>query len=397
MRDNIMQTYFHEDDSAYIIEIRRELHRYPEIGYNLPRTTAIVRRELKSIGVAYTDEYCPSSIVAYINPQSAGPTIAIRADMDALPVEEKTELPYASCHPGKMHACGHDAHTAILLGTARVLKRAENALHCSVKLIFQPNEEGCDTGGYRLTQNGAVDDVDMILGLHCDPDLQAGHIGILPGPSMAARHRYVLEFFGRTAHAAAPQTGSDALSMAVLAYHAVQLMQTRQVDPLQRYLCCIGSLTAGTVDNVVPDYAKMMISVRAFDLTLDEFIQRRLQEIADGSARQMGGTSKVTHSFEAYPVVNDPTLCAKMQQAVTDALGVKYVEEMSLKMWSEDFSYYLQKVPGCFVGMGIRNEALGCAAALHNSDFNIDESGLINGCKAFVQFVLNENEKGASV
>lgn len=384
-----MRPIFCAEDSEYILAMRRELHRWPELGYDLPRTTALVKGELDSMGISWTDTLCESSVVATLCPNLAAPAIAIRADMDALPVDEKTNLPFASQIPGRMHACGHDAHTAILLGTARVLKRMEKELPCRVKLIFQPNEEGSDTGGPRLTQAGAVDDVELILGLHADPDVAAGHIGITPGAVTTARHRYEIEFFGKTAHAAKPQTGRDALAMAVLAYDALELMQTRQIDPQEKYLCCVGSLNAGEVDNVVPDYARMLISVRTFDLKLDEFICTRVQDIADGAARQMGGTARVTHHFEALPVVNDPALCRQMRRAVTDVLGAEFAVDMPEKMWSEDFSYYLEKVPGCFVGMGVRNEALGCTSALHSNDFKIDESGLINGCKTFVQFVMN--------
>lgn len=384
-----MQPIFCTEDCAYILTMRRELHCWPELGYDLPRTTALVKRELDRMDIPWTDTLCQSSVVATLRPDLAAPAIAIRADMDALPVEEKTGLPFASRIPGRMHACGHDAHTAILLGTARVLKRMEKELPCRVKLIFQPNEEGSDTGGMRLTQAGAVDDVALILGLHADPEVAAGHIGITPGAVTTARHRYEIEFFGKTAHAAKPQTGRDALAMAVLAYDAIELMQTRQIDPQEKYLCCIGALNAGEVDNVVPDYARMLVSVRTFDLKLDAFICTRIQEIADGVARQMGGTARVTHHFEALPVVNDPALCREMHRAVTDALGAAFVVEMPVKMWSEDFSYYLEKVPGCFVGMGVRNEALDCTSALHSNYFRIDESGLINGCKVFVQFVMN--------
>lgn len=383
-----MQPIFHADDSEYIVSVRRELHRWPELGYELPRTTALVKRELDTMGISWTDSLCESSIVAEINP-SVKNAIAIRADMDALPVTEKSMVKFSSENPGKMHACGHDAHTAILLGTARVLKRTEKDLPCRVKLIFQPNEEGTDTGGPRLTNAGVVDDVDLILGLHSDPDVAAGHIGITAGAVTTARHRYVIEFFGKTAHAAKPHTGKDALAMAVLAYNAMQLLQTRQVDPLEKYLLCVGSLTAGKADNVVPDYAKMMVSIRTFDLQLDDFIRNRIEEIANGAAAQMGGTAKITHGFEALPVVNDPKLCEKMRQAVAEIIGADYAVEMPVKMWSEDFSYYTERVPGCFIGMGIRNEELGCISALHNNDFKIDENGLINGCKAFVQFIMN--------
>ncbi len=376
-------------DSDYIIAIRRELHMYPEVEYDLPKTTALVKRELAADGILYTEDYLESSVVGYINPDCRGITIALRADMDALPVEEKTALPYSSRHPGKMHACGHDAHTAILLGTARVLKRREKDLRCRIKLIFQPCEEGGNSGGNNLVKNGVMDDVDIILGLHCDPDIPAGRLGICPGASMAARHRYEVEFFGKTAHAATPHTGQDALAMAVKSYNGLQVMQTRQIDPMERFLCCVGALNAGFVDNVVPDYAKMLISVRTFDLKLDAFIQEKIETICANAAAEMGGTAKVTHDFEAYPVMNHGVLCERMRRSIQKALGEGYAVDMPIKMCSEDFSYYTLKKPGCFLGMGIRNEALGCTSALHNNDFRIDESGLINGCKAFTQFVLD--------
>ena len=384
-----IENIIRQEDSDYIISLRRELHMYPELEYDLPMTTALVKRELTANGIPYTEEYLESSVVGFLNPEKEGFTIALRADMDALPVEEKTDLPYASRNPGKMHACGHDAHTAILLGTARALKRVEDQLACRVKLIFQPCEEGGNSGGNNLVNNGVMDDVDLIIGLHADNNLPAGHIGICPGASMAARHRYSAEFFGKTAHAATPHTGHDALAMAVKAYTGIQIMQTRQIDPLQRFLCCIGSLNAGITDNVVPDYAKMMISVRTFDLELDRFIQERIEELCADAAKELGGTAKVTHNFEAYPVINHAALCRKMRTAAEKALGAEWVDDMPIKMCSEDFSYYTMKKPGCFVGMGTRNEALGCTAALHNNDFRIDESGLINGCKTFVQFVLD--------
>lgn len=381
--------YLQPDDAAYVIARRREIHQYPELEYDLPRTTALVRRELSALDIPYTEKYCHDSVVGVLNPACTGFTIALRADMDALPVEEKTGLPFSSRNPGKMHACGHDAHTAILLGTARILKRLEPKLRCRVKLIFQPCEEGGNSGANNMVRGGVLDDVDLILGLHADNNLPAGQIGICPGPAMSARHRYRVEFRGKTAHAASPQAGHDALAMAVKAYNGLQLMQTREIDPLQKYLCCVGALNAGTTDNVIPDRAEMMISVRTFDLELDRFIQERIVLLSENAARELGGSAEVTHGFEAYPVVNSPVLCAKMKGAVEAALGPGFAADMPVKMCSEDFSYYLLKKPGCFVGMGTRNEQAGCTAALHSSDFRIDESGLINGCKVFAQFVLD--------
>jgi len=378
-----------KEDSSYVISLRREIHRYPELEYDLPKTVAIVKRELKSLGIQYTQDYCKSSVVGEINPSCNRFTIAIRADMDALPIEEKTGLKFSSCNPGKMHACGHDAHTAILLGTARILKRVEPKLNCRVKFIFQPCEEGANSGANQMVKNGVLDDVDLILGLHVDNEISAGKIGICPGASMSARHRYFVEFFGKTAHAAYPHTGHDALAMAVKTYNGLQIMQTREINPMQNFTCSISSLNAGSTDNVIPDYATMLISVRTFDLELDQFIQDRIIRICKYEAKELSGKVKISHKFEAYPVFNDVALCLEMERAVERALGPGMVVKMPIKMCSEDFSYYTKIKPGCFLGMGTRNEETGCLSALHSSDFTIDERGLINGCHVFTQFVLD--------
>ena len=383
----IKSELFSPELEKYIISMHRALHRYPEVGFDLPRTTAIIKRELAAMGIAYTEKYCQSSIVADINPDCKDYTIAIRTDMDALPVEEKTGLAFSSENPGQMHACGHDCHMAVLLGTAKVLKSIEKELTCRVRLIFQPCEEGSNGGGKQMTANGAVDDVDVIVALHVEPLLPTGHIGICPGASMAARRFHTIEFFGKSSHAAFPQNGNDALAMAVKAYNDIQIMFAR-LNPMSNKICAINYLHAGVAENVIPDYAKMQISVRSFDLAEDEFIHEKICRCCENAAAELGGTAKVEDNYEAYPVVNDPAVRANMIAAVKSALGEDHFDEMPQKMSSEDFSFFLQKVPGCMMCLGIRNEEKGCTGQLHNSDLIPDEDALLCGCKTFVEFVL---------
>ncbi len=378
---------FTSELEEYIVSLRRELHQCPEVGFDLEETTAIVKRELAANGIEYTEKYCESSVVADINPDCKGYTIAIRADMDALPVEENTGLPFSSKNKGNMHACGHDAHTAVLLGTAKALKSIEDELECRVRLIFQPCEEGSDGGGKKMTANGAVDDVDVIVALHVEPLLPTGHIGIYPGASMAARRFHTIEFFGKSSHAAFPQNGNDALAMAVKAYNDIQIMFSR-LNPMSNKICAINYLHAGVAENVIPDYAKMLISVRSFDLEEDEFIHNKICECCDNAAKEIGGSAKVVDNYEAYPVINDKAVRDNMIAAIKSALGEDHFDDMPQKMSSEDFSFFLQKVRGCMMCLGIRNEEKGCKGQLHNSDLVIDEDALICGVKTFVEFVL---------
>jgi len=216
-------------DKNYIVRLRREIHEYPELEFDLPRTIAVVKRELEVLGITYTEKYGKSSVVGYINPEKTGFTIGIRADMDALPINEINDVPYKSKLEGKMHACGHDAHTTMLLGTAKALKAIEDRIHCRVMLLFQPSEEGSESGAELMVQDGIMDDIDV----HIDSNLNSGCIGVCKGAAMASSRSFELEFFGRSAHAALPHSGNDALAAAVDAYNGIHLMLRESWVPLQ--------------------------------------------------------------------------------------------------------------------------------------------------------------------
>lgn len=377
-------------DGDYIVAIRRELHQYPELCFELPVTLSIVRRELESMGIPYTESYGRSSITAFINPDCKGLSIGIRADMDALPLTEKTGLPYASKHPGKMHACGHDAHTAMLLGTGRALKAVEDQLTCRVVLIFQACEEGEESGAREMVKDGLMDQVDLIIGMHIENWLEHGTIGICPGVSMAASHPVRLEFFGRSAHATLPQSGANALAMAVKTYTGIQAMLATRMNPFDQYVCSVGMLSAGSTDNVIPDYAEMKISLRTFDLEVQDFILEGIREIADHAAREEGGTMRLRSDTKALPLVNDPQVTRQVLASAAKVVGEDKIAEMPRKLSSEDFSFYLEKKPGAFIRLGTRNEDKGCVTLPHNNDFMLDEDALETGSKVCVQLVLDK-------
>ena len=378
-------------DEAYIVRIRRQLHMYPELEFDLPNTLALVRSELAQLGIPFTEKYGRSSIVGYINPAHNSFTLGIRADMDALPLQEKTGLPYASCIDGRMHACGHDAHTAMLLGAAKALKTIEDRLPCRVLLVFQACEEGQYTGAKLMVEDGLMEEIDAICGLHVETSMETGCIGACSGVAMATSHPIIIEFFGRTSHASKPQQGVDALAMAVRCYMDLQMLLAHERDPLaDECVLCIGSLHAGTTTNVTPDYAEIKISFRNFDMEFDERMLRRIRALAEHIALDAGGTAKVTDRIKAPVLYNDPQQCERLLASARKIVGAENIRPVPRRISSEDFAFYAQKKPAVFFRLGIGNEAFGSTVGGHRNDFRVDEAALPTGSAVFVQFALDQ-------
>lgn len=376
-------------DADYIIETRRKIHQYPEIGFELPKTIALVKSELEKMGIPYTESFGESSVVAYINPDKKHFTIGIRADMDALLIQEKNDVEYKSRIDGHMHACGHDAHTAMLLGTAKALKQIEDKISCRVMLLFQPSEEGIRSGAGELVEGGVMDEIDIIIGVHIENWLDSGKIGVCKGESMASSRSLKLEFFGATAHATLPHTGHDALAAAVGAYTGIQSLLSRRTDPFSKFVCSIGKLEGGTTQNVVADYAYMLGTIRTFDMKVDKMLIENIEEIANRSAANFDCTAKLTTELKAFVLYNNPYISNLVIESAKKAVGDANISKMPIKMSSEDFSQYLTKKPGVFVRLGTRNEAKGINTLPHNNDFMLDEDALKNGSATCVQFVLD--------
>lgn len=376
-------------DQEYIVNLRRKIHEYPEIGFELPQTIALVKQELEKLQVEYTEDFGESSVVAIINPQKNHFTIGIRADMDALLIEEKTDLPFKSKIKGQMHACGHDAHTAMLLGTAKALKAMEDQISCRVMLVFQPSEEGVRSGAEALVKGGLMEQLDLIIGLHVENWLESGTIGICKGSSMASSRNFRIDFYGATAHATLPHTGVDALAAAVRTYNNIQYMLGREMNPFDKYVCSIGKLEGGTTQNVIADHAYMLGTVRTFDMAVDSFLDRRIKEIAENSAREIGARVEVTSTLKALVVYNDPAISDRVLESAAKVVGADKIVHMPEKLSSEDFSQYLTKKPGVFFRLGTRNKEKGCTTLPHNNDFMIDEDAFAIGTNTCVQFVLD--------
>ena len=376
-------------DKDYILQIRHAIHEYPEIGFDLPRTTALVKAELDKMGIPYTEKYGQSSIVGYLNPEAKNYTIGLRADMDALLIQETNDIPFKSKIDGRMHACGHDAHTAMLLGAAKALKEIEDQLTCRVMLLFQPAEE-IESGAILMVEDGVMDEIDIIVGMHVEGTMDAGKMGICKGGSSASSRNFEIEFFGHTAHASAPHSGHDALAACVSAYGNMQLALARKMNPMTEYVCSVGKMQAGTTRNVIADYAKMEGTIRTFDMKVDQTVIDTIEEVVAHTADSFGCTSKVTSEVKSLVVFNDYELTDRALQSISKVIGEENIAPMPKKMGSEDFSRYLVEKPGVFIRIGTRNVEKGICTLAHNNDFMMDEDVVDKGSAVFVQFVLDK-------
>jgi len=368
----------------YAVGLRRELHQYPEIGFDLDRTVKLVSGELDRIGIAYTYAYGKGSVVAELG--QGEKLIALRADMDALPVEEKTDLPYKSKLPGQMHACGHDSHTAVLLAVAKYLKENEKNLPCKVRLIFQPSEEGAISGAKMLVDNGVMDGVEHIICTHCENAMETGKIGICYGDYMAACIPATIRFRGRTSHAALPEYGIDAVAMAVEAYGKMKTMIAREAEQT-KYIWSVGRFQGGHVHNVIADLCEMDISFRFYDGEFAKRIEKNVRSICNEIATRYGGSVEVVWNMSTGAVYNNPAIVDTFVQTANHA-GLN-LQPMPQRMSSEDFGWYLTKAPGMIFRFGTRNEKLGCTALAHRNDFCIDEEGMKAAILAFCTYVMN--------
>ena len=368
---------------------------HPEMGFDLPFTISLVKEELDRIGISYTEKYGKSSVVATLGDPKADFTIGIRADMDALPIQDKKNVPYHSQVAGRAHACGHDAHTAMLLAIARGLYSIQDALKCRVKLLFQPNEESFDSGARYMVQDGVMNDIDVIVATHVESTLDSGQVGFYEGLSLAASRPTLIRFFGLESFDGLPQEGIDALAMAVNTYNDIQMMLARELNPLDRFSCSISALNAGCTNNIIPAYAEMKISIRAFNLDTDAYIFRRIKEIARKNADLVGGTVEVDGQLKALPMLCNHEVTRRVRRAAEKVVGAENLHDLPQKMSGEDFSYFLEQKPGTFFMIGTRNVDKGITAMEYSSRFDVDEDALMDGVEILLRFVL-ENMEGFS-
>ena len=379
------------------VSIRRDLHAHPELGYQEVRTSEVVQKRLAELGVQFRAGLAGGTGVLGWLPATSNsdhaPTVALRADMDALPISENTGVAYQSQTSGVMHACGHDGHTTILLTTAEVLSRQRERPN-NVLFVFQPAEEG-GAGGDRLCKEGAMKGevigrpVDKIFGLHGFPGAEVGHVTVRNGPMLAAATEMVIRIQGKGSHAAYPHLGIDPIVVAAHIVTALQTIPSRTVNPLDSIVITIGKIVAGVAHNVIPDTALLHGTLRTLTAEVNELAKRRIHEVVEGVANAFGATASVEF-VGAYPVTfNDPGATDEFRRIATRAIGGDYLhEEPHPSMGGEDFSFYGLEVPASFFFLGLRPIGQSSYANLHAAEFDFNDDAIPTGVLLMSELAL---------
>jgi amidohydrolase len=377
------------------VAIRREIHRHPELGFEEHNTQSIVERELDALGIEHRRS-AGTGVVGVIRGALPGRVAGLRADMDALPITEDSGEECASQIKGKMHACGHDSHTAMLLGAARELQQSRATLHGSVVLLFQPAEEG-PGGAQPMIDDGALDDprVDAVTMLHVDPRLPTGTIGVTPGPVNAAADEFHLTIRGKGGHGAYPHKAVDVIPCAAATILALQNVVARETDPLASMVVTVGTIEGGYRNNVIADRAFMTGTVRTHDPAIRETAEGKLRRIVDGVADAYGARAHLDMIYGYPPVVNDAEL-AESFAAYAREQGFA-VERPAPTMGGEDFAYFAQRVPGVMVRLGIYNEDVGSVHSGHSPQFRLDEGAIPTGIRTLVAFARGVGDGSVAV
>ena len=377
------------------VEIRRALHRIPEEGLKEYKTSAFVIDYLSRLGLDdIRTKVAETGVVATLKGAHPGPTVAIRADMDGLPITEQTGLPFKSEHEGWMHGCGHDSHTAGLLAAAKLLSGMRDELSGTVKFLFQPAEEG-PGGALRMIEEGALDGVDFVVGGHVWGDYLPGQAAFLEGPMFAAPDIIEIEITGVGGHAAAPHETVDTVPVMAAIVNALQTIVSRRIDPAMPCVVTIGTVNAGYRHNVIADKCKLTGTVRTYDKKVQDIVKRSIREMVEGIASAMGAEASVNYK-ELYPaLVNDAAVTETMRELAAEMLGAENVVKAAPTMGGEDFSYFLKKVPGTFMFIGSANAGGKYSDMAHNPCFNLDERALVVMMKLYAgsPFALNAKVK----
>ncbi len=389
-----------------VIEWRRDFHQHPELGNQEVRTAGVVAAHLKKLGLEVQEKVAVTGVVGILKGGKPGPVVALRADMDALPVTERVDLPFKSTvtatfnnqETGVMHACGHDAHVAILMGVAEVLASMKDELAGTVKFIFQPAEEGISGletyGAKQMVEEGVLENprVAAIFGLHISSITEVGKISYRPGATMAAVDELKIKVTGKQSHGARPWTSVDPIVTSAQIVTSLQTIVSRNVDITQNpAVVSIGAIHGGIRQNIIPESVEMIGTIRTYDEQHQQLIHRRIDEIVTHVAKSAGATSDVTIDI-LYPVTyNDPDLTAAMLPTLEQVAGTENVGIIPLQTGAEDFSFYQKKIPGLFIFLGgmPKGQQEADAPPHHTPDFYIDESGFVLGVKALANLAVD--------
>lgn len=387
---------------AKLIETRRDFHMHPELSNREERTGRVIAEKLRALG--YQDirtNVARHGVTAVLKGGKPGPVVAIRADMDALPVDETIDVPYKSRNKGVKHACGHDVHMTVQLGTAELLAKFRAEIPGTVKLIFQPAEEGPpigeEGGAPLMIKEGVLADPapSAIFGLHTAPALEAGTLGYAPGPMLASGDRFRIRIKGRKSHGAWPHQGIDTTVIASEAVLALQSIRSRRIDPLQPMVLTIGSMHGGNRFNIIAEEVVMEGTVRTLDEDVRGKVRGLMKEVLDGVAKAHGASVELDYEALYSVTSNDATLTERMVPTLRRVAGAKNVTLEKPVMGAEDFSEYQKKIPGMFYWLGVGNRQKGIRAGLHTAEYDVDEDCLVTGVVAMTSLVWDYLESGA--
>lgn len=378
---NLKEKIKHETKAILneIIAIRRHLHQYPELSFQEFETSAYIQQQLTNFGIEYQSGIVNTGIVALISPdRPVDKWIGLRADMDALPMKEMNDISYKSVHSGIMHACGHDVHTAMLLGAAKVIASFKNELNVGVKCIFQPGEEKLPGGAKLMIEAGVLNDppIEEIYALHVFPELEVGKIGFRPGMYMASCDEIRMTVKGKGGHGAMPHQNIDPILIASHLIVTLQQIVSRHCPPEIPSVLSFGRIEGLGATNVIPDEVKIEGTFRTMNEHWRALAHEKIKALSEDLVKSMGGTIDVKIDV-GYPYLeNDPHLTVQAREKATQLLGEENCVDLPLRMTGEDFAYFSQKIPATFIRIGVRNEKKGIVHAVHNTRFNIDEASI---------------------
>ncbi|MBM4346826.1 MAG: amidohydrolase [Deltaproteobacteria bacterium] len=372
----------------WLVEIRRTIHMHPELGFEEVQTSKLVSGWLERFGFEVKTGIARTGVVGVLRGKSPGKTVAIRADMDALPMEEANKVPYASKIKGKMHACGHDAHVTILLGVAKFFSAIPEQVRGNIKWVFQPAEEG-GGGGRVMVEEGVLENpkVDAAFAAHVFPLFPVGKVGVYEREGLAAADKFIIKMIGKGGHAAMPHLTKDPIIATGHLITQIHSIVSRNINPLESGVITIGKVSGGTANNIIPDEVELWGTVRSLTPQIREELKTRLEQVTQGVAQSFGVDCRFDFEY-GYPVLlNDPAMSKLVASACSKGIGEENVEIVKPSMGGEDFAYFLEKVPGAFFRLGIRNEEKGIIHPYHSSLFDIDEEVLPFGVEMFVRII----------
>ena len=373
-----------------LVRIRRDIHQQPELKYTETRTAGLIADHLRSLGLQVQTGVGKTGVVGLLETGRPGRTVMLRADMDALPVQEENNVEYKSQQPGKMHACGHDGHVAIAMVLAEKLVAERDTLSGTIKFVFQPAEEG-GNGAVAMIEDGVLENpkVDATFGLHLWNDINVGKVGVYPGPMMASVDEFEIAITGKGGHGAMPHQTTDAIVVASQVVNALQTIVSRNVNPLEAAVVTVGTFNAGTGFNVISESARLTGTVRTFSKELWEQIPQLIERVISGVCHSQGAKYDLNYIRLCMPTINDPAMSAIVNLAAAGVVGSENVisGDGSRTMGGEDMSFFLAEVPGCYFFVGSRNEEKGFVYPHHSPKFDIDEDAMPIGLEIMTRVV----------